>query len=556
MVIRNGTIVDGSGAPGYLGDVGVAGGRIVAIGKVDADGCEVIDAQGHVVTPGFIDGHTHMDAQVHWDPLGTCSCWHGVTTVVMGNCGFTLAPSRAEARSLVVRTLERAEDIAADVMAAGIKWRWETFPEFLDALDELPMGINYVAQIGHSALRTWAMGERAFDGSATVDDIALMRTQLAAALRAGAIGFSTSVSESHEMADGRPVASRNASWEELSALVDEIRTAGHGVFQISLGRVRDGTQETYRRVLELAERTGVPTTFAMNGDPSAVREMGREIADIVARGGKIFPQVRSRQAGSVMSLETNLPFDRMREWTKMRALPLPEQLTYLRDPERRRMLVDAANSSEYEKRAGPEPPRPNYAAMTILDSPVPPYSTVADVASMRGIDPVEVMIDLILESEGRQFFFQPFTVADEAFLSELMGDPINVVSVSDSGAHVTQILESSVPTYLLAHWVRSRHEFGFEEAVQMLTGRMAEAWGLCDRGVVREGMVADLNVVDPLEIGPLMPTVAHDLPAAGPRLVQKSKGILATLVAGEVVFRDGEHTGALPGRLLRVGGSK
>src|SRR4051795_553794 len=233
LVIRNGDVVDGSGLPRYRADVGVRRGRIVTIGRIRDRGTDEIDAEGHVVTPGFIDGHTHMDAQVLWDPLGTCSCYHGVTSVIMGNCGFTLAPARASERHLVVRNLERAEDISADAMAQGIEWTWETFPEYLDTLDRVPKGINYAAHIGHSALRTWAMGERAFEQEATPDDLAVMARELRDALRAGAIGFTTSRTPNHETADDRPVASRLASWSEVEALVGVMGDVGTGMFEIA-----------------------------------------------------------------------------------------------------------------------------------------------------------------------------------------------------------------------------------------------------------------------------------------------------------------------------------
>ena len=557
VVIKNGTVVDGTGTPPFRADVGIARGRIAEIGRFDAGGAEVIDAEGQVVTPGFIDGHTHMDAQVMWDPLGTCSCWHGVTTVVMGNCGFTLAPARAGERALVVRNLERAEDIAPAALAAGIDWRWETFPEFLDILDELPMGINYAANVGHSALRTWAMGERAFEEEASEDDLRVMLRELNASLRAGAIGFTTTRSGAHATSDGRPVASRLASWGEIRTLVGAMATAGHGIFEVTPGTGLDpelaGWEAEYRRIYDLAIETGVPTTFGLFGSMDACRRILRDVEATAAAGGRVFVQSHSRGIANVLSLKSRLPFDYLPEWRAIRSLPLDAQLAALRDPAQRRLLVEAAKGGDYAGRIGTEPRKPDYEVMTVLDGPLPPNPTVAALATARGVDPAELMVDLVAESNGEQFFVQSLGAMDNDFLVEGMRHPLSIMTFSDSGAHVSQIMDASIQTHLLAYWVRDRHEFTLEQAVHMLTQMPAEAWGFSDRGVLREGMVADINVFDPDRVAPLMPTVEHDLPGGATRLKQRSTGFMATLVAGRVLLRDGEHTGALPGQLLRAG---
>lgn len=548
MVIRNGTVVDGTGMPFYRADVGVAGGRIATVGRIHDRGTEEIDAEGHVVTPGFIDGHTHMDAQVFWDPLGTCSCWHGITTAIMGHCGFTLAPAPAEERQLVVRNLERAEDISGTAMAAGIDWTWTTFAEYLDAVDRLPKGINYAANLGHSALRTYTMGERAFTDEATADDLASMSAELIAGLRAGAWGFTTSRTHHHATSDDRPVASRLASWDEVRHLVGVLGELGVGVFQFVEDPPSPEEQAArHRRVIELAVETGVPFAVgATNGGRSL------ELIDEAAEaGGRLFGLTHSRGIGSLSSFRTQLPFDRLGPWAEVRGLPFDEMDKALRDPEVRRRLVWSANHGPYGEAIGAEARKPDFERMQVLDAPVPPYRTVAEVARERGVDPVELMIDLALETDFTQFFVQSFAPFDYDVVKAAMKHPRTVMSFSDAGAHVSQISDCSIQTHLLAHWVRDRQDFTLEEAVRMMTLAPARAWGFHDRGMVREGMVADLNVFDPQRVGPAMPEVAHDLPAGEPRIVQKATGFLATLVGGEIVHLRGEHTGALPGRLLR-----
>src|SRR5215470_1200734 len=294
LVIKNGTVIDGSGLPRFRADVGVRHGKIVSIGRIRERAREVLDADGQVVAPGFVDGHTHMDAQIFWDPLGTSSCWHGITSVVMGNCGFTLAPCAAPDKSMVVRNLQRAEDISPEAMEAGIRWQWTTFPEFLDTLDSLPKGINYSGYIGHSALRTYVMGERAFSEPARDDDLIAMASEVKSALRAGAMGFSTSRSRSHETSDNRPVASRMADWREIEAIVHAMGELDAGIFQIAMGT--EG-RENYPKLKRLALETGRPVTFGMFSRRSQpdVWRFGLDIIEQTAReGGRMFAQVHSR----------------------------------------------------------------------------------------------------------------------------------------------------------------------------------------------------------------------------------------------------------------------
>ncbi|MFN0092719.1 MAG: N-acyl-D-amino-acid deacylase family protein [Acidimicrobiales bacterium] len=557
LVVRNGTVVDGSGGARYRADVGVDAGRITRIGRIRERGAQEIDAEGAVVAPGFVDGHTHMDAQVAWDPLGTCSCWHGVTTVVMGNCGFSVAPARPDARDLVVRNLERAEDISAEAMAAGIEWTWESFPEYLDTLDRLPKGINYAAYLGHSALRTYVMGERAFEAEASDDEVAVMAAHVRDALQAGAIGFSTSRTRNHQTSDDRPVASRLATWSEVEALVGVMGELGVGIFEIAgedFGRNRERRHDYFGRLQRLALDTGVPITFGIAGGRqkgTGHRAWLALLDDTAAKGGRMFGQVHSREFNVVLSFKTQTPFDRLPEWSEIRSWPLAEQRRAFADPDVRARLIEAANSGSWAKGLGAEARRPDYDWMRVMDRPEPPYRTVAELAAERGCDPVEVVLDLAVERDLEQYFLQPIGNGDQDTVLELMRHPRCVVTFSDSGAHVSQLMDSSIPTHLLGHWVRSREALTLEEAVRMVTFETAQAWGFHDRGLLREGLAADLCVFDPATIGPGMPTAAVDLPGGAKRLTQKATGITATVVNGEVLFEGGEHTGALPGRLLR-----
>jgi N-acyl-D-amino-acid deacylase len=561
VVIRGGEIVDGSGQARFRGDVGIRGTRIVEIGAVSETGLVEIDAEGHVVSPGFIDGHTHMDAQIFWDPRGESSCWNGVTTVVMGNCGFTLAPSRSDGRELVVRNLERAEDISGEAMALGIKWGFETFPEYLDVLDRLPKGINYAAQIGHSALRTWAMGERAFDAPANDDDLECMRAQVVAAMQAGAIGFTTSRSAHHETSDDRPVASRLATWSEVSALAEAAGQFG-GAFELAIepsARSRDPEEkrEFVDRMVKLGVASQATVMFGVvstdHSDDSDWRGLLGLLDAAAEAGARMFGQSHCRGVTIYNSFATQLPFDKLPLWQALRALPLAEQEAALRDPHARAQLVKAAGEAGYGRAIGTEARPPEYDRIEVLRSPLPPNPTVADVASQRGVHPVEAMIELALETDMKQFFVQHVGNPDSSVLHEIMQHPKTIMTFSDAGAHVSQIVDGALQTYFLAQWVRESQAYTLEQAVQMITAVPADAWRFHDRGRLQQGCIADLNVFDPATISPVMPRVLRDLPGGAARLEQRSAGIKATLVGGRPTIVDGEPTGEQPGRLVRGG---
>ena len=495
LVIANGMVVDGTGASARRADVAVNDGVITEVGDLNGHQAQrTIDADGHIVSPGFVDVHTHMDAQIAWDPLGECSCFHGVTTAVMGNCGFTLAPVNSDERELVVRNLERAEDISADAMAAGIDWSWETFPEYLDFVDATPKGINYAGYVGHSALRTWAMGERAFEEAANDDDITKMAAQVQASMRAGAIGFTTSVSGNHETSDDRPVASRFASRSEINALVGAMAELGRGgIFELAqhpnMRSSDPEKREDYARwLIDLAVSTGVPLTYGMLafGTEEHKWKPVVELLDrITAEGGTAWGQAHSRHFGAILSFQTQLPFDALPVWKEFRAQPLDEQRRALADPTMRQRLIHSADTAEYGRAIGTEARKPEWQYVFPVTAGLPPYETIAELAAARGTSPMETFIDIAVDSELNMFFMQAAANHDQDRVLEFLRHPQAIPTFSDSGAHVSQIMDSSLQTHMLGHWVRNEQAFTIEQAVHRMTQVPATAWGFLDRGVYR-----------------------------------------------------------------------
>ena len=558
LVIENGLVVDGSGAPGYRADVGIRDGRIAAIGRIAEKAAQTLDAEGHVVAPGFVDGHTHMDAQVFWDALGSCSCYHGVTSVVMGNCGFTLAPCREAEADLVFRNLERAEDIAREAMLAGIRWRWESYPEYLDALDDVPKGINYAGYIGHSALRTYVMGQRAFEEEASKEDVKRMAALAEEAVRAGAMGFTTSRSPNHQTSDRKPVASRVAAWDEVRAIVGAIGRTGAGMFEIAgeaVGRDPERIDEYHQRLKALAVETGVPVTwglFASRRAPEVWRRYLALLDDVAAAGGRMFAQVHSRSLNVLYTFESHLPFDSWEVWRDVRKLPLAEQKARFADPElKARLVAVASNPSERHKRYGSTVNPPDWNWVFVMRGTEGKDTSVAQLAKERGLPPAQLLIELALEDDFKTIFRMPINNENDDDVIEMMKHPHSVVTFSDSGAHVSQIMDSSLQTNVFSQWVRERQALTLEEAVRLVTWEPASRWGLHDRGLLRLGMAADVTVFDPSAIAPNMPEIVHDLPAGAKRFKQTANGIRATVVNGEVLLLDNEPSGALPGRLLR-----
>lgn len=559
LVIKNGTVVDGTGAPSREADVAITDGIITEVGNDLGASARTIDASGHIVSPGFVDVHTHMDAQIAWDPRGECSCFHGVTTAVMGNCGFTLAPVRDAERQLVVRNLERAEDIAAEAMAAGIDWSWQTYPEYLDFVDRTPKGINYAGYVGHSALRTWAMGERAFEEEATDADIAMMVGQVKDSIRAGAVGFTTSISGNHETSDDRPVASRMASRHEINALVGAMGDLGAGIFELAhdlqlRSKDPDKREDYISWLVDLAVSTGVPFTYGMLAFGSA-DHLWRPVVELLDRingsGGSSWAQVHTRQFGALLSFQTRTPFDRLPVWTDVRANSLEEQRAALRDPALREKLVLEAEHGDYGRAIGAEARKPVWNWVYPVTSGLPPYQSIEDIAAERGVSEMNAFVDIALESDLEMFFMQAAANQDQDLVLELMQHPRSIPTFSDSGAHVSQIMDSSLQTHMLGHWVRDKGAFTVEHAVQRMTQVPAMAWGFSDRGEIAPGKAADINVFDLDTVTPDLPELLYDLPGGARRLRQTATGFRATLVNGEVLIHEGEPTGTTSGQLLR-----
>jgi len=568
LLIRGGSIVDGSGAARYRGDVAIRDGRIVELGRIRSAAERTIDADGLIVAPGFIDGHTHMDAQVAWDRMGSCSCWHGVTTVIMGNCGFALAPCPPAEREWFARCLTAVEDIPTEAMMAGIDWTWETFPEYLATVDRLPKAINYGAYIGHSALRMYVMGKRALAEPATEADLARMAAAVQEAIRVGAMGFSSSRATTHVTPDDTPVASRIAAWSELDRLVGAMAELNAGVFQVGPDTSGGEAQRRFlARLKQVAVETGRPVMFgtisSRQGDtPNPWTYQLEYLDECAAAGARMWGQTTTRSINAIFSLKSYLPFDALPAWRQIRRLPLAEQKRRLADPATRRQLV--AEEAGMKPRdnvfqgggaATTDPRKPDYANLFVMKGVDWNDPTVAQLSAQLRRHPVEVMIDLVLENDD-QVFVQPLVNEDPEHVLGMLRHARTLATFSDSGAHVCQEMGSSLQTHLLSYWVRQRQAFTLEEAVRKLTFDNASAWEIHDRGLVRTGYRADLVVFDEHRVRPAMPTVQTDLPGGARRLVQKAEGIAATVVNGQVTLENGEPTGRTPGVLLHGPGAR
>jgi N-acyl-D-amino-acid deacylase len=572
LVIRGGLVVDGAGAEPFVGDVAIDGGRLTQVGAEASAGHREIDAAGHLVTPGWVDIHTHYDAQATWDPYLSPSSLHGVTTVVMGNCGVGFAPVRESLRGDLIDLMEAVEDIPGAAMHEGIQWEWESFPEYMSALERRPHAIDYGVQVPHCALRAYVMGRRGIENeAATPEDIEGMRSIVRESLQAGALGFSTSRTELHNTLEGMPVPGTFAGREELFGIGRVLGELGTGVFQMAVTH-----REVPREMLwmkELAREIGRPVTFNLqqiDESPQLYREGLRLLDEARAEGvTNLRGQFSGRPVGVLMGWETSVhPFLGHPEYVKLAALPIAERIQALRRPEiRGRLLAGGEIRTDALPEDAPIPPvflqflvactQKMFAMGGGHDYEPDPTSSIAGRAATTGRSVAELIYEALMDQEGRGLLYFPlFGYAEGSFdaILETMRHPQTGLSLADGGAHCGAICDASTPTFMLMHWVRDRSRgarLPLEFVVRRQTRDTAWQYGLRDRGLLAPGLRADVNVIDldHLELTP--PEMLHDFPAGGRRLFQGARGYRATLVAGECVYEHDEATGALPGRLVR-----
>lgn len=562
LVIRGGNVADGTGAALREADVAIKDGKIAALGKVSGKGAEEIDAKGLLVTPGFVDIHTHYDGQATWDTRLQPSSWHGVTTAVMGNCGVGFAPVRNEDRDRLVELMEGVEDIPGVVMNEGLKWNWHSFADYLDAVDARPRDMDIAAQLPHGALRVYVMGERGAKLEPATDaDIAQMRALTAEAMRAGAIGFSTSRSLNHRTVKGDPTPSLRATKAELMGIAMGMKDAGSGVIELLSDFNNPDAQTEFAMLRDLVKESGRPLSFSLAQGGSWADGWKGLLAMIEGANKDGLPirgQVAPRPIGLLLGLQGTLnPFIAHEAFQAIRDKSLMEKVAAMRDPSFRARIMaenDAKQTHPLARRVM------QFDQIYPLGNPPdyePPRETaIAMQAERMGRDAAEVAYDLLLEDEGRAFLFSPFANYVNYNLDccgEMIAHPDTVMGLGDGGAHVGIISDASYTTYLLTHWGRDRAHGRFEipYLVKRQTSDTARAVGLLDRGIIAPGMKADINVIDFDKLRVNAPTMAFDLPAGGKRLLQSADGYVATIVSGNVTYRDGRETGALPGKLVR-----
>ncbi len=567
LVIRGGLVVDGSGAPAHPADVTVKGGVIVAVEPAGSAGRGRLDldATGLLVTPGFVDVHTHYDAQATWDPWMTPSSWHGVTTAIMGNCGVGFAPAAPDRHDWLIALMEGVEDIPGSAMTEGLTWGWETYPEYLDSLASMPRVIDVGSQIGHGPLRAYVMGDRgAANEPATEADITAMADLVEAALAAGAFGFSTSRTPIHRSRDGELVPGTDADERELVGLAAAIRRAGHGVFQFAPDHAHVPRRE-FPWMRTVAAITGQPVCVNLN-QPDSAPDVWREVLALLdgahADGLPIYAQVAGRSIGILYCLAGSVhPLLFHPAYAEVAALPIEDRLAALAEPERRRRIVED------------EPDDGGFFRTAVLDKlhrtwPVDragidyepgAETSVAAVATRRGVPPMQVVLDQLCADGGTGMLYAPFfnySYGDLSMTHDATLHPHTRLGLSDAGAHCGAICDGGMPTFMLTHWVRDRTRgprLALERVVRRQTAETADLYGLTDRGRLAPGQRADLNVIDFDHLGFDVPRMAYDLPAGGRRLVQRGRGYVATFVAGVRTVADDEFTGELPGRLVRAG---
>ncbi len=564
LVVRGGLVVDGTGAAPRQADVAVSGGRIVEVGPVDSTGAEELDASGMVVTPGFVDIHTHYDGQVTWDPTLSPTGWHGVTTLVLGNCGVGFAPVHPDKRSWLIGLMEGVEDIPGTALHDGIKWAWETFPEYLDALDTTPMALDVAALAPHGAIRAYVMGDRgAANEPATPEDIERMGAIVREAVEAGAVGVSTSRTILHKAVDGEPVPGTFAAEDELFALGEALAAVGRGVFELAPAGIQGEDMSAPDREVawmrKLAAHTGRPITYGFVQHDVAPDDWKRllEVAgEAHAEGVPLRPQVTGRPIGMMLGLQSFHPFRTRPSYLAIADLPIDERVARMQDPAIRAAILGEDDLV----------PMPSYVGMgldRIFDLGDPPEyepdpsTSLAAMAERSGVDPFALLYDRLLDHEGRNLLMRPllgYSNFDLEPVREMLLHPATVLGIGDGGAHVSVICDASTPTWMLTHWVRDRSRgsrIPIETVIHKMTRNNAELYGMTDRGALQPGLRADINVIDLDRLRLHAPEFRHDLPSGAPRLVQESSGYVATIVAGTTTRHNDTDTGARPGTLVR-----
>jgi N-acyl-D-amino-acid deacylase len=565
LVISGGMLVDGTGASPRPADVAIDGDRITEVGELEDSGArQTIDGGGMLVTPGFVDVHTHFDGQITWDPMLTPSCWHGVTTIVMGNCGVGFAPVQPDKHEWLIGLMEGVEDIPGAALSEGIQWGWETFPEYLDAVDGVPKMLDVGAQIPHGAVRGYVMGERgAKNEPATEKDIEAMAVIVREAIEAGALGVSTSRTIAHMAIDGEPVPGTFAAEDELFGIGRALGDLGTGIFELApagaLGEDLAAPDREMAWMRKLSAAIDRPVTFALtqnDHDPESWRRMLQLAGEAVGEGARIRPQVAGRPVTLLLGLQTFHPFAYCPSWGPVGILPtMRERIEKMRDPELRRRLVAEAHEPDPgmvqfldPAKAFPLGDPPNYEP--------DPSTSIAARAATEGRDVYDLYYDLLMEDGGHALVMRPllnYTDRNLDAVREMLLHPTSALGLGDGGAHCGTTCDASTPTYMLTHWARDRdHDrLPIEWVVRKMTSETAALYGLGDRGVVRAGMRADVNVIDHDRLQLRSPHMAHDLPGGARRFIQEADGYVATVVAGQVTLVEGEDTGARPGNLIR-----
>jgi N-acyl-D-amino-acid deacylase len=556
LVIRNGTIVDGTGRKGYIGDIAIDKDRIVQVGDVAGKGTREINADGKTVTPGFVDIHTHLDAQIAWDPIASSSCYHGITSVVLGNCGVTFAPCKPADREYLANMMESVEDIPAASIQEGLDWSWETYGEYLSAIDDMPKGVNVGGMVGHCAVRYHAMGERSLDEApATPEDLPNICALVDEAIGSGALGFSTSRTFMHRVPDGRPVPGTHATADEMLAIGKVMGKHGKGVFEGAL-RIgerdhEEGLPKTRAEIAwigQVSRENNLNATFGIvqsNRRPDLYKQVIAFAEQENANGAHLRPQTTSRGIGSLWALDHRTPFAASTAWQELARLPFAKRLAALEDESMRARLCELDQPAQMDFEL----------AFILTDGAVnyrhDPANSLAAYARAHNLSPVAAFIQLNREHKGRIVLSHPGLNQDMDAIFEMISNPTVAMGLADSGAHVGQIMDASAPTWLIKYWVQERGKMSIEQAVRGWTSDTAAIFGIKDRGVLRPGTFADINVIDLDAIDVNLPEYHHDFPGGAGRYVQTGSGYDQVIVNGQVFMEHGEHAGALAGTTLR-----